>query len=70
MIWQEYPALALVVFAGAQIVCGIVGYMQGRKDERLKWLSALHDRGAVRTVTAKAVEDGETEIPDTLRSRR
>lgn len=33
----EHPLLAMVVWVGAQIVVGICGYVQGKKDEELKW---------------------------------
>lgn len=33
----DHPFLSMVVWVGAQIMCGVLGYYQGRKDEELRW---------------------------------
>ncbi len=33
-----HPFLSMIVWVSAQLVCGLVGYRQGRKDEELRWL--------------------------------
>lgn len=33
----EHPLLYSVTFVGAQLVCALVGYFQGRRTEELYW---------------------------------
>lgn len=36
-LFEAHPILAMIVWVGAQLVMGTLGYVQGRKDEELQW---------------------------------
>lgn len=39
-LFEAHPWAASLMWVGAQLVFGVLGYIQGKRDEELKWRRA------------------------------
>lgn len=55
MIFFEHPWVGALVWVGASVVSGFLGYIQGRKDEELRWRRIFDGADTAHDAVRKAI---------------